>query len=206
MSLHILTISKNTYKSIDDEYPYERDLETINKLLQREGVQQYDDTPQEQVLVNRAACSSFPSIIYSILCRLVAYGYAKLPQLPPLQDGNVIDEDEVLVEEMNMLRSHIICHSDSEGYFVPVNFNEPIMDDDIWGGALCSSIKVMEELINCAYLIGINVEDNAISDKEAENINLTLKDHPFFAERIAWFAMYEAARISVKNNVLVVLL
>ena len=206
MSLSIQTVSKNTYKTIDEDYPYEQDLTSINSLLQKEGAQQFVETSSKEASESRCAYSSFPEVFYAILCRLVAYGYAGISELPPLQDGDSIYEDEILEEEMYMLRSHIISHSDSEGYFVPTEFAEPIIDDLARGGAVCSSYAAIKELIGCASLIGINLDGNFVSDDEANNINSTPQEHPYFAERIAWFTLYEAMRISIQSNSLVVFL
>ena len=99
-----------------------------------------------------------------------------------------------------MLSSHIICHSDCDGYYVPIEFSEPIFDPES-NLTLGSSIAMVEELIAVAPSLGIDIVDRALSDDEAKKLAEANDDSaPFYREKIVWFTLWELANVSVQQN------
>jgi hypothetical protein len=95
--------------------------------------------------------------------------------------------------------SHIICHSDVEGFYVPIDFRDPIYDDRIWGEWLGSSQRALAELVLAAPLLGIPLRKGRLSDKAARLIAEEEDDaHPCWRERRVWLKFFEAARLSVE--------
>jgi hypothetical protein len=61
-----------------------------------------------------------------------------------------LSKKKKIPQELNKLicqerRSHLMCHSDAEGYYVPIDFELVIFDKDV-GGWLGSSIWLKQEL------------------------------------------------------------
>lgn len=100
-----------------------------------------------------------------------------------------------------MLSSHLLCHSDCEGFYVPIDFSEPIFADekDIPGGMLGSSHGLMRELIAVAPYLNISLSGDELMDSEAERINESVESEgPFWIEKAVWISLYEAARLSIE--------
>ncbi len=50
---------------------------------------------------------------------------------------------------------HLIHHSDCEGYYVPVEFGPVLVDEELSGGALGSSVRLLAELRALAEALGL---------------------------------------------------
>src|SRR5205085_3049046 len=95
-----------------------------------------------------------------------AYAYARQAphEFAPLPDGQRPTEDRRLDAELyTFAESHLVCHSDTDGYYVPIDFPDPIGDDrrekSSIGGVIGSSQGAMRELIRTAPLLGVAVEN-----------------------------------------------
>lgn len=111
-----------------------------------------------------------------------------------------------------MFDSHLLCHSDCEGYYLPVEFDDILFPDDelgIPGGMVGSSVALLRELVYVASYLGIALDDEGeLSDSEIDRIYAELGDddddeHPFYRERETWILFYEAARISVAEGTMI---
>jgi hypothetical protein len=96
-----------------------------------------------------------------------------------------------------MMDSHVICHSDCGGFYVPMDFPEPLYDDrddSVIGGIVGSSQRALQELIQAAPLLGIPIRDEALTDEDAIAISHEEEGHnPVWIERHAW--LYFFARL-----------
>lgn len=116
-------------------------------------------------------------------------------------DGEDPSEDEVVEEESYMFSSHLICHSDCEGFYLPIDFDDLLTGDDIVGGFAGSSYRLLEEVIRCAAPLGINLEGTDLSDEEAMRINaVASSDEGPYREYSVWILLYEAARGSIATK------
>ena len=117
-------------------------------------------------------------------------------------------EDPVLDEAQDMFDSHLICHSDCEGFYFPIVFDEVIFADDehaLLGGMLGSSYKLREELVTVAPALGIFLLGEVLSDEEAERINARIDaEDGLERELMAWLAAYEACRLSIEHKTAIV--
>jgi hypothetical protein len=98
------------------------------------------------------------------------------------------------------------AHSDAEGFYVPVDFPEVIVDESLPGAVLGSSQRLLAELRRVAPAIGVRMQGETLPDAEADAIHGEAEDQesPFFRERTAWLSLFEAARISVETGAAVV--
>ena len=110
-------------------------------------------------------------------------------------------DDAYVEEESMMMTSHLLCHSDSEGYYIPVDFQDVIFDDTLPGGMLGSSQRLREELIEVAPKLGISINQTSVSDSEVARLNQIAVGEDevlFFRECCVWLALFEACRVSIE--------
>ncbi|MFJ5235112.1 hypothetical protein ACIQBJ_35120 [Kitasatospora sp. NPDC088391] len=96
------------------------------------------------------------------LRRLAAHLAAGRPLPEPLADGERATEDPVLAAAYDDVPDdpagpfdHLIHHSDCEGYYVPVDFAPVLVDEDLSGGCLGSSVRLLAELRVLARALGL---------------------------------------------------
>lgn len=187
------------------------DLAAANRVLVAAGLPAHDEPRQLPPLAHRAALRSMP---YSFIHHL-RRAYAHCVNTPewiatPLPEGVDPAQDPVLDAEVTMFSSHLLCHSDAEGFYLPIDFTEVLFDEsddhDLPGGMLGSSYRLRDELVRVAPSLGIALQGDALSDAEAARIGrLTLKDEGLYRELASWLALYEAARLSIEHKTAVVL-
>jgi hypothetical protein len=187
-------------------------LAVANRILALEGLPTHSEPETLPPLQSRACVTSFPYsflhyLRYAYACRIVAPDWIATP-LP--DDFNPLEAKEV-DDQINLIASHLICHSDCEGYYLPVDFSEILVsekepeEDDLPGGLLGSSYRLQEELVLVAPALGIRLENGVLSDDEAARINeLADRDDGLFRELLVWLALYEAARLSIEYRTAIV--
>ncbi|MFF0632316.1 hypothetical protein ACFYTS_07410 [Nocardia sp. NPDC004151] len=184
-------------------------LRALNELLAIEGLPALTKPAVPGTAKTRDRTTE---IGYSYLHHLrSAYARARVYPDQPLtlveteEDHRVADE---AVEELGYtLASHLICHSDCEGYYLPIEFDEPLYEEDldIDGGLVGSTPALLRELVYVAPYLDINVVDDVLSDAEiariyAEQGDYTDNPHPFYRERESWIHLFEVARVSIANG------
>lgn len=182
------------------------DFAAINAVLAEEGLPAHEEPQSLPPLVSRAQIDGFP---YSFL-HYLRRAYARRKADPdwvatPLADGVDPGEDEALQAEYDYLSSHLVCHSDAEGFYVPVDFAEVLFasDEDVGlpGGMLGSSYRLMEELILVAPALGIQLEQGKLSDAEAARIAESGEEEEgCYRELETWLLMFECARLSLEHK------
>jgi len=176
----------------------------LNTVLEENGIEAHVEGDITTPLHNRAACSSFPYSFIHYLRRLYANVVAQPGWQPSLMPaGEDPADDPVLQDEVVMFESHLLCHSDSEGFYVPVRFDQVLFDEHnrIPGGFLCSSHKLYNELVYIAPKMGIELTEGMLSDAEAQRINgVAESDEGFYREYCVWIALFEAARLSIQHR------
>jgi hypothetical protein len=181
----------------------------VNAVLASEGIAQYAEADDVK-LPNRRSCQSFPYSYLHYLRRAFALQRERPDQpLSPVKDGNLKADDRVVADASSMMDSHLLCHSDCEGLYVPIDFPDPIFPEDsnaVPGGMLGSSQGLLRELVEVAPVIGVKLENGELSPAEADRIHGLSNDetHPFNIELLVWFSLYDAARISIDHRTAIV--
>lgn len=183
------------------------EIAKLNALLRKNGLPEHSEPEVLPKIDRRGAMHSFAYGCTHHLRRAVAYArhaqekFARInreaePTLDPMYDR------ELFVH----MDSHLICHSDAEGFYVPIDFPEPLYADDteeLAGVILGSSQRLLAELIQAAPLLEITLHVNdTLSDAEAEKLQ-DQNSHRYGLERLVWFAYYEAASASVKHKTII---
>ncbi|GAB2506186.1 hypothetical protein GCM10027167_03110 [Nocardia heshunensis] len=202
-----MTTHALAYAIANGDTDFESDLDVINKLLIDNGLPAHVEPQAYGAAVTRAHMSSFPYSMVHYLRRAYAHALTNPGQpVTPLPDSEHASEDPLVEEVTYDFESHLICHSDCEGYYVPVDFEHVIPEDEenrLPGGILGSSVRLMSELVYVAPYLGIMLVDDQLPDTEATALHEAEDDHPLSRERLVWLTLFENARVSLANNTLI---
>lgn len=205
-----LSISVGLLTELDDdpetlEY-YTNVFAEMNEVLEEEGQPRHEEPVTLPELSNRAGLEDFSYSSLHFLRRVFAHVENDSDwKAVPVDEGEDPSEDELVEEESDMLSSHLLCHSDCEGFYLPIDFDDLIMDaeddDRIQGGLLGSSYRLKEELVQIAPSLGITLDGDRLSDAEAKRINgVAESDDGLSTEHMVWIALFEAARLSIEHK------
>lgn len=151
---------------------------------------------------SRAGLCRFPYNDLHRLRRVYAHvaedpDWQPTPAPSPYQPG----DDPVLESEIDMLCSHLVCHSDAEGLYLPIDFDDPLFAKQsglLPGDILGSSFALRRELQAIAPALGIRLgPDGALDDAEIRRLESD-DSSPFQIEIAVWLALYEASRLSLE--------
>lgn len=175
----------------------------VNRVLRDAALPEHLEPEELPTVRSRALCVGFPYSFIHYLRRAHAHCRSD-PSAPvePVASGEDPSEDERVEELVYDLSSHLICHSDAEGFYVPVRFGEVLTDRELAGQCLGSSPVLLQELKVCAPALGIHLDaTGTLCDAEAERVNdQASKNGAIFRELTAWIALWEAARLSVAHG------
>lgn len=206
-----LSISTGTLSFLRSEDPdgcesFRRQLDEVNRLLRSNGLPEHHEPAILPRLQSRFTHIGQPYSWLHYLRRAVAHAMEGCTQLEPLGAEEDPIADPLYDSVLFSFASHLVCHSDCEGFYVPVDFLEPLYDDlpsgdehCILGGILGSSQGAMRELIHVAPLLDIPVEKGKLSDQQFARIeNECTERSPFWIERLVWLKFFEQARLSIE--------
>lgn len=186
------------------------DFQYINQVLNSRGLEAHLE-PEEfkRPLKTRASVTSFPYSWLHYLRRFAAHVMRDSKWVPyPIEPGEDPADDPVLRQMYRQLSSHLLCHSDSEGYYLPQDFEELILDPnhEIRGGVLGSSPRLQQELLLLADPLEIAVgDDGRLGDDIAQFVaSQRSTGAPYAVERLVWLALFEAARLSIEHQTAIV--
>lgn len=177
-------------------------LDALSTALAGSGVQWRE--PDGPAAAGRASLSGFPYSWLHHLRRIYALDRQELP-VTPVGARGALDADRAVVDdEASMLDSHLLCHSDCEGYYVPVAFDEPLFlppkANVAGGGMVGSSQELLAELRGCAAAIGITLVDGRLTDDDAHRIGDLPESDPFMIESAVWLTLHEACLSSIAGG------
>lgn len=180
-------------------------LSRVNALLAENNHPAHTEPEDLPALQSRAALESYPYSFLHYLRRFAAHASEHPNWTPkPFPKSEDPADDPVVERAAAMFDSHLLCHSDCEGFYVPIEFDSPLFSlgkDPVPGGMLGSSQGLMRELVAIAPFLGITLQGNSLSDAEAERINSGLEhEGPFWIESSVWLSLFEAARLSIEHR------
>ncbi len=170
---------------------YAADFARINELLAERGLPAHHE-PQK--LKGDDYSANFPYSFLHYLRR--AYIYAT--EGKPLPSGEPTGKDEKAINKaLKKSESHLLRHSDAEGYYVPIDFAEVIEDSELTGNYLGSSQALLRELeVLRAPLGAPESPPESLLAKWDESD----EDEPLGVERMVWAALYRAAQASIREG------
>ena len=181
----------------------EREFEQLGEVLLAEGIDwSLPETPRPSGL--RSCATSFPYGYLHHLRRAYALDQDGQPVDPVASPEELVRADGLLAEATAMLDSHLLCHSDAAGYYVPVPLAEPVFLPDgvkvAGDGMVGSSQGLLTELTGVAAPIGVRLDsDGTLSDAEAGRL-FTNADDPFEVEQMVWLTLHESCLLSISSG------
>jgi hypothetical protein len=153
----------------------------------------------------RAELLSFPSRFLHSLRRAYVHHRIGRPLTPLPDGGDPIDEVLAAEYERPQFVSHLVHFSDAQGFYLPVDFSEPLVagpGDFVLGGAVGSSVALRRELADLAPALNIPLVDGEPTDETATQLGSErqCKSHPFGTERMLWLIMFDAATQSLAHR------
>ncbi|MBE9207932.1 hypothetical protein IQ244_15650 [Nostoc sp. LEGE 06077] len=136
----------------------EGDLVDINNVLQQQGLPTHQEAFGEWV-----QNLEFPQLSWSYsTIHYLRYFAARFIENrgwnPTVEDSNKKDIPTYLGDYIfELKKSHLICHSDCNGYYLPIDFETVIYDQNLPGYWLGSSIYLVKELEYLAELLSFNL-------------------------------------------------
>jgi hypothetical protein len=180
----------------------------INRVLTANGLPPHVEPETVSDLEDRVRVLGMPYSWLHYLRRAVAFA-----RQAPREFGSAPDDfdpatDPHLDHELFVaMDSHLICHSDCGGFYVPIDFPEPLYDDrdeGSIGGILGSTQQALRELLLTTPLLGIRVTDGVLSDEVAREIaDEEDEAHPYWIERKVWLLLFERFRHSIQCKAVV---
>ncbi|WP_143686883.1 hypothetical protein [Streptomyces sp. TLI_171] len=160
---------------------FEAECATIGAVLAREGLPGW----QEPVAGEQFGERIWGYSGLHTLRRLAAHLAAGRPLPEPLAEGERATEDPLLAAAYEDVPDdpagpfdHLIQHSDCEGYYVPVDFGPVLVDEELTGGCLGSSVRLLAELRALAAVLGLPPG----LDPDSEEVTGVLEDDDPAAE------------------------
>lgn len=187
---------------------FRKQFTLLETALAEQGRAGYRE-PERVIRVGRPTVDSFPYSFLHYLRRAYAL-FVSGKTVTPAADEEALERDAAVVEdEASMLSSHLLCHSDCDGYYVPVQFPDPLFVDEALGvaggGMVGSTQRLFSELLRVAPAIGVRISaDGSLSDSEARRLYDLGDDHPFFREQVVWLTLHEACRDSLATGAAIV--
>jgi hypothetical protein len=187
---------------------FESTMDAVNRVLAGEGLPRHAEPRTPPASASRCSMEGFPYSTLHYLRRAYAHRVGDPGWMAdPVPDG-VDPADDAQVEALTeQFESHLLCHSDAEGYYLPIDFADVVFaseDDEIPGGMLGSTQRLRAELALVAPALGIGLDGGELSDAEAARLDAVDPDHPLWRELLAWFALWEAARVSLASRCAIV--
>ncbi len=156
----------------------EQQFKAMNTVLVEQGVSTHTEPTAIVDMKNRAASNDF--------------SYGKIFQLRQLYTDTM---------DGHSSESHLVCHSDFDGFYLPVEFHNVSNDKRIQGTFLGSSYELMKELVSLAPELGISLRDGILCDEEAAEVNARAWSSDRHSDELmAWIALFEAARLSIEHK------
>lgn len=181
-------------------------FERLTRALAKEGI----EWREPEVVHARGSSDFSASFPYSYLMHLRRI-YTLVQRGEPITSASEVSAEQYgldrkkILDESTLFASHLLCHADNGGYYIPVDFEDPLFlleEADIDGGGMVgSSQQLRYELADFADELGIQLEeDGTLSPTLVEAVTSADDTEPFAAERYTWVQLYRACLASVKSG------
>jgi hypothetical protein len=176
----------------------------VSDLLAEHGLPPHQEPEKLPPVQGRCGILGYPYSFLHHLRRVYAHLTADPDWVAEPAESDERASEDPLVEEVTMdMTSHLLCHSDAEGFYLPIDFREVLFDEQerVPGGMVGSSYRLREELVSIAPALGISLSGDELSDAQAQAINDDAEAQKgLWIERLVWLSLFEAARLSIAHK------
>lgn len=191
-------------EDFDDGDPedFRADIEILNRFLTAKNYEPYvEPGPLPEFRRRSSGYHSFFAL--QELRRL----YVCVLEGKELPRGEISDQDLDLIRSVGKAHpeSHLLHHSDFEGYYIPREMpNGPLSSEEIPGYFLGSSQGLIGELMTVSEALDLELVDGKISVPSLKKLKAKGPDNPLYQAAGIWISLYESAQYSVTHRVLVI--
>ena len=111
--------------------------------------------------------------------------------------------DAILEDHYSYMSSHLLTHSDVDGFYIPVALPEVLFDTDefpVPGAMIGSSYDLLNELKSLTTHLGIEIdEDNKLTNVDELNTIISNEGY-FWIEILVCVTLIDAAKFSIENK------
>lgn len=170
---------------------HRRAFDRLAAALAAEGID-WQEPPLDGPAGDPGFSGGFPYRYLTRLRRVLVLAGRAEPVGPVAEDGAEWEAAcELVQDEASMFASHLICHADNAGYYVPVDFADPLFlpaaAGVAGGGMVGSTQRLLHELLGIAPALGIAVDAAGYATDEPSDT-----EGWFEAERYAWHQLHRA--------------
>lgn len=179
-----------------------KSITTLNEVLVAQGLSEHHE-PEKLPSMKRRSVTGYP---YSFL-HYLRRAFACVVRRKPVRTGQMTDADFNFVQDVavDLMDSHLLSHSDAEGFYVPQPFHEPLCDNRLPGGFVGSIPQLLKELKRVAPAIGIHLEKGMLLPAEEDKlVRIDDGSDPLYREKIVWFSLFEASKLCMTHGTLLV--
>jgi hypothetical protein len=178
-----------------------KSVSSLNKVLAERGMVEHSE-PERIPACSRRSVTSYP---YSFL-HYLRRAFACVIEGKKLRIGEMKDADFDFVQDVTvtLMDSHLLSHSDAEGYYLPRDFRDPLCDDRLPGGFAGSLPQLLRELEKVAPALDIHLVEGRLLPADENKLADVDEADPLYREKIVWFSLYEAAHLCLKHGTLLV--
>ncbi|WP_458627049.1 hypothetical protein [Winogradskyella sp. PC D3.3] len=184
-------------------------FENINVILAANNLEPH----QEPHVLERAPLNSggFPYVFLHFLRRFAAHVWENEAndnwKPTPFSLDEEPYDDAILEEHYSYMSSHLLTHSDAEGFYLPIELPEVLFDTDetpVPGAMIGSSYQLLRELKSLTKYLGITLNENDIVSNLPE-VNKKITDRgDFWVETLVCATLLDAAKFSIANHTAIV--
>ncbi|MFF8770622.1 hypothetical protein [Kitasatospora sp. NPDC015120] len=173
---------------------HRRAFERLGAALAAEGIDWQEPPADPAAPQDPAFSGGFPYHYVTRLRRVLALTGRGEP-VTPAEDGAAAREREreLIQDEASRFASHLICHADNAGYYVPVDFADPLFlpaEAGVAGaGMVGSTQRLLHELTTVAPALGITGAEPG-----------GVPGGPFESEQYAWHQLHRACLASLAGG------
>lgn len=188
---------------------FQQQFEIVNRLLADNDLPPHAEPDAVVVSHAERSLGSFPYSFLHCLRRFAARCKIDGHAPPPLKAGDAPERDLAIEEASSLFDFHLLVHSDAEGFYVPIDFENVLVDADdlgLAGALLGSSIRLLRELIAVAPALQIALRGDTLPVEEQRRIEqqVAAEADPFWRERLCWLTLFHAAHASTRYGVAIV--
>jgi hypothetical protein len=188
----------------DEGYAYyKKAFAELGAFLAAHGHPGFVEPEQIDGLTLPPHTGSFPYSFLHYLRRAYAHVRSGAVTVPPCPPGRDPARDSLVDTELTVrMSSHLVCHSDAQGYYVPLDFTDVLYEtrkQPIRGGMVGSSHQLLRELALVAPGLGIAYgSDGPPTDVLHALAREEEETHPLWRERLVWQTLFVVAQGSIR--------
>jgi len=211
-----LTISSGILADYKENEPegyeaYKVIFENINTILIKNGVETYQEPDEMEIEPLQFGGFSYSFLHH--LRRFAAHVWEHKDnencdwKPTPFSIDDEPEADSILEDHYSYMSSHLLTHSDNEGFYIPVELPEVLFDTDeapVPGAMIGSSYDLLKELKSLTTHLGIGLDENNNLTNIDELNKIVADEGDFWIEIIVCVTLLDAAKFSLNNKTAIV--